>query len=62
MLIDAIPNIDALLARPPDRLLKLCWNLGDVVIRRRLCWRIDDLDAVLESDALDDFGQLVLAL
>ena len=36
MLIDAIPNIDALLALAPRTgFLKLCWNLGDVVIRRR---------------------------
>ena len=27
-----------------------------------MCWRVGDLDAVAECDALDDFGQLVLAL
>ena len=27
-----------------------------------LCWRVDDLDAVGEGDALDDLGQLVFAL
>ena len=27
-----------------------------------MCWRVGDLDAVAECDALDDFRQLVLAL
>ena len=27
-----------------------------------MCWRVGDLDVVSECDALDDFGQLVLAL
>ncbi len=26
-----------------------------------MCWRVDDLDAVGEPDALDELGQLVLA-
>src|SRR5580658_7943417 len=41
------------LAAPSNKKLRL----GDV-----LRWRIGDLDAVSECDALDDFGQLVLAL
>src|SRR5580658_2330665 len=41
------------LAAPSNKKLRL----GDV-----LRWRIGDLDAVSECDALDDFGQLVFAL
>ena len=42
---------------------ELCRRLGDGVRSGGVVSRhFDDLDAVLEFDALDDFGQLIFAL
>ena len=47
---------------PQQHRPSLCGRLGDEIDQAAWCAGIfDDLDAVLEFDALDDFGQLIFA-